>query len=969
MEHYKNNRIKKTNLILIFLSILLWFSSIYTLADISIYTNLENSVQRIKEIIIEDIWWTRLFDFNSWQTSTKIYMNTPQLSRTTANSLDQIHWALWVNIDWEVIFISTWALGSWWTGWSVTVSWDNLWNHTATKNINLNWHYLVDQLWDTKWIKIDWPNWNVTINSWTLTLWNFAWAWNRCVYTDSNWLLYVANCNTLWDDLWNHTATENIILWNNRISYSNTLSWWGISFSPWSNDVIFSSLSGKAWECLIVYNNQWLISSTWCNNLLWDNLWNHTATTWLRLNNNRLTNAWWSQWIRINDDWNVGINIMPDLWYSLHINWDTKIDWYMYALDAVIAWLTETENLKINWLSNSGNKCLYVNNNWEVLRASTDCNFLWWFSWDNLWDHTARNHLQMASFWIQNIWWSSINCDTTKSWSIKFSDNCFQWCNWTNRVNLWWICSTEICWNNNVWITEECDDWNIINWDWCSSLCISETPICNFHFTPTSWNTPLQVKFNWTEQSRSIYTIDFGDWETPYSNIWSFSWTTHIYKTNWIFYPQLNIKNKLDYNKKINCYSSTSTTGIIIEQNNSCWDWIIQKPNSLWIYEQCDNWLYNSITWECNTNCLYNIPECKINASINLFTWGTWISILTWAISPRANYVIKEINPSWEEKKILLLTWWTNDFTETRISELNPMIWEYTIILYSNNGIWNSCSTKINLYSNEEYACWNLHDTDQIELEENQNWLCKAGYTLTTKSFEINTGTIKDVINNRTWAKAIIFTWNIWAENPTIITYIDTGKNMVYYNWWLFWWYEYIMNTFHNKFLNKTTTILLPEQWYKYWTRSCEKNWSELKSSCFSHKKINWNCAFDMWDTVFSSKNNNIWTWDPNFQYIYKCLLTDRIQNEWIRENQTKYTRWIPSTNDRYNIQWCKELWDNIFSLNRECHWYNYWNNQPQDSCKANVILTWFSTCTWIFNAANNYYWRTQWNNNNFNTP
>ncbi len=111
-SNFKNKKIwskhefKLANIIMIFLSIIIWLWSIVVFANLNIQSNLDNSIQTIKRIIVSTDWTdnevTRLFDINTW---TKIKLYTGNLFWNQANDLTGVNKILWIDDNWEMIFI------------------------------------------------------------------------------------------------------------------------------------------------------------------------------------------------------------------------------------------------------------------------------------------------------------------------------------------------------------------------------------------------------------------------------------------------------------------------------------------------------------------------------------------------------------------------------------------------------------------------------------------------------------------------------------------------------------------------------------------------------------------------------------------------------------------------------------------------------------------------------------------------
>ncbi len=686
------------------------------------------------------------------------------------------------------------------------------------------------------------------------------------------------------------------------------------------------------------------------------------------------------------------------------------------------------------------------------------------WSGDNLGNHIAIMNLEMSTFWIRHLGAgaSMDTCSLAESGSMKFKDNCFQGCDGSNWVVMWWTCiwwsvvcgngirengeqcddgntsnndwcnsgcqwETEIqscinipsnaiantvtsisqtcqasngticilwmpsnyyaysitgsttacyfkcdtgyerdgnsctlqiwCGNDVVQTGEQCDDGNINNDDWCSETCQWETPPCTFSFTPTTGTIPLTVTFMWTEKNRALYRLNLGN-GYGFNNQVSFSWVSYTYTTSWTFTPILTAKNKYDINTSTSCYGSVTTT---IQANPSpkvCWDGIIQKPNDSGHNEQCDDGTQNSSTWMCSTGCIYNTPDCSIFANPWILTWGSGKIDVTWDTSTWANYIIKITdqygNQAWSS---IQLTPWGSTFLENVPFDTTG---SYIITLWSVDWLWISCSTTVDVYDNDEFACGIYHRTDQYDLTDTIAWLCANGYS--PINFTGDHNTIRNVWW-KTWAKVAIL-YTVSDSNNFSYTMIDSGKNMVQYTWLHQTGVESYYIKFARKVLGLDVTILLPEQWYAYRTRQCEKE-KTIVSSCFAHKSLNGSCAYDM--NIDDSVQAQYLTQEQisgammNSGFLFKCALLD--YPDQFDEPIQKYTRWLPGTNPRGNgacevIPMGPTIETNLYYLHRTCPWYNY--GKPSESCDS-VIMSgqWLASCAELFNSLYVHTWTT----------
>lgn len=906
MKYIQKKQIKIKNLILIFFTILLWFGGIYTLGGIvSIDTNLNNAVQKIREIIIEDVWSNRLFKFNSWQTSTKIYMNKSVLDpeRTTANSLDQIDKALGIDRFWEMVFISTGALWSWWWAWWTP---DNLWDHTAIQDIILNDNYIVNQLWEN-WIKIDSPNWDLIISGWNLTIkWFGAW-WDMCIFTDLNWTLYNSGCNIIWwDDLWSHVATKNIILGEKRISSDIGLSWWWISFIPWSNDVIFSTLSGKIWECLIVRNNQWRISSTWCNNIWWDNLWNHTASQDIFLNNNRLSNtSWWLDWIKIDDNGYVGIKTDPVGPFSLYVSWYGYVKWNFYATNFNTSWLTNTNTLIVNSLANSGNKCLYVDNNWQVQKALADCNT--WWTWDNLWNHQASQNIQLNSNRLSNDWdpeWIKID----DNGNIIFSEDQPTW-PWIKSIRIpsrwafraWWIDGSQrdSQWLYSIWFGYNSHIASASNYS--SILWWSDNIFSNSSYSVIWWGQD-NVMNSWSSRW-------FIWWWLNNSINWNYSfiWWWNLNQVNWNYATipwwikgQANQDNTFvrNWNSLATLYSQwtwsfttrapgwyylyTSWTNkwVFIEQNwnviVSWWSLTIKWFGAWWNICVFTDWnwtLYNS--W-CNVGWWDNLWNHTATQNLQM-NWN-WIS-RDWSSGgikvDFSNNVILWENTNQSPLTYWNIIWWWNN---TYIGW-----WQFSTILWQSNTIswwslsWTLQSRNAILWWWANYLYW-LYSIIVWWSTNYLNWIWSIIWWWNN--------------NSLTWYYSIIWWWKqnkIWLWWPNNYSNIVWWSwNKIYWNYWWdsffiwwwenniieFWWYRNNILWWKDNTITESTNssivgwesnqIYVSAYWFIWWWYQNYIEWQYSYIWWWYQNYINWNYSFAGWNMAKVTASNtflrNWWT-------------------------------------------------------------------------------------------------------------
>lgn len=143
---------------------------------------------------------------------------------------------------------------------------------------------------------------------------------------------------------------------------------------------------------------------------------------------------------------------------------------------------------------------------WNCSSCSSDsCSTSRWacINWQKTWttNCTACNACNPpSSYWWCSpaLWWS---CD---NWYLGFKTR------WGSRNAGSSTIACQVCWNWYKEWTEQCDDSNLTNWDWCSSVCVTEyidiwlkyfdwTSIIKIAIEPT-WTvtSKLRIAKNWT---------------------------------------------------------------------------------------------------------------------------------------------------------------------------------------------------------------------------------------------------------------------------------------------------------------------------------------------------------------------------------------------------------------------------------------------------------------------------------------
>ena len=1133
-----SNKLSVRNLVLLFLTIVIGFASVFTLAQVNITSDINNAWQTIGRVSITSGWTengTRFFDFN-YSGNGETYIN-PNLFTALPNFAWRV---LWIDDSGNLISVYSRNLIVSWSNivvaWSGDDDWTMIGNDMyATHNGNIGigttnpaYKLHIVNSWSTD-VFIEEKaagmaaNLNLKNPTRTWTMW--ADSYPDVFYIGIPGLPQFFSINPLWYvGIDTNSPQEKLEVSGGNIRINNLKN--KVILGTDSNGTIIAATSGNVYNFISWFALSWPQGNTWATGAQWiqwntwaqwatgpawvgswvgDNLWNHTATTNLLMGQYRIAYNGFIQWLHILPDWRTQvfstIQVANQSWLVCNstnsgtikyipncfqwCDWTNRITlwWTCIWLPAICGDGTMTAPEQCD----DGNQ---FNNDWcssSCQREVPTCNFTFTpTSWTTPLQVTFRWVEQDRVTYGLNFGnWYSINNQRPFSWTTytyqsigefipqltvknKYNESTQTSCYaawWTT-----WISINSSCWDGILTAPEQCDDDNQSNNDWCSSSCQREVPTCNFTFTPTSWTTPLQVTFRWSSTDRALYTLNFGNWYglydlssfswqqytyqsignfvptllvknkynvsiqtwcyawwtttgitvshycwnwivesweqcdggdwcnlscqratppacnftfTPTSwtiplhvtFVWSstgrvvytlnfdngyeinnqpyFSWVTTTYSSVWTYHPTLVAKNKYDLDLTTGCSAVGTATINTIREPKYCGDWIVQNPNDSGNYEECDLWTANSSTWKCGTDCTYNIPDCTIFTSPSIFTWGSWTGKLTWQISPRAIYVIRTTLPDgstqqYSELKLQTGFEITNQYNTTG---------EYTITLASNDWVWASCSTTVNVYDNWEYACGKMHKTDQTNLNELNQWLCAQWYKAI--NFINNSWTIDDVWPGKGKKHAIIIPQSSIDDYLSQFTYIDTGKNMVQFSGW--YYIRFLRN-----FMNININILLPQQWYKYRTRDCVNSNDDktIVSSCYAHKTINGDCAYDM--NIGGGLSSRYFTTGQiseamaNSWYLFKCILVEN-ENSITDVPQYKFTRWLPTQGGRGNpacqvIPVWPQTEQNLYYVHRVCPWYNYW--QSSQSCDS-ILLSGqgIVSCSWLLAELYTSWW------------
>ncbi len=234
--------------------------------------------------------------------------------------------------------------------------------------------------------------------------------------------------------------------------------------------------------------------------------------------------------------------------------------------------------------------------------------------------------------------------------------------NWTNSLNSTVVCEwTKVskfkidCWNGQVFSQAWSNSWvetftKVCNYSWIWSYtpkCIINDTITNLSCeevvsvsssggwwtwpkckkievgTKTSTSTWLTTPVTcvWNSKAKS-FKLDCWNWDilfgSPDSN-YKYTWVCN-YKSlsKDLFKPECyvsGVSNNTDPSYSWWKTSFSCKTKVTLWWNSYCWDWVVQRPNSNWEYEECERSLDSS--WNIWSFPSFCSSSCKIQ-------WGWW---------------------------------------------------------------------------------------------------------------------------------------------------------------------------------------------------------------------------------------------------------------------------------------------------------------------------------------------------------
>ncbi len=255
-----------------------------------------------------------------------------------------------------------------------------------------------------------------------------------------------------------------------------------LGIDTWTNDIIFLNKDVFSWA--LWWWGRWLTWQIWPTGPKWDK-----GDPWEPWTN-------WTNWTQ----WPVGPAWPQWPIWPQGLDWINWIDWF---LQEGINWATPYRN----WTS----------------RTTTDTNIyniwnnIWiWIPWTTQIPAKLNVHWMIKMFDIEN----EKDCNIIYEWTIRYKNKCFQWCDWSNRINLWWE------WCQTPATTYQCI-WQIQSWAIANNLL----PITNNSprtYSTTPWQCTFTCNTDHTRNTWTNYCCNLPDNSSLYQ-----TWTTITASKRW----------------------------------------------------------------------------------------------------------------------------------------------------------------------------------------------------------------------------------------------------------------------------------------------------------------------------------------------------------------------------------------------------------------------------------------------------
>jgi len=308
---------------------------------------------------------------------------------------------------------------------------------------------------DRKILWVDYPGWDLIFLNKDVFSWALWWNW---------WPWWPSITWAQWPAWPTGPQWPVWPAWTNWTNWTNWINW-----TPWSQWPVWPT--GPQWTTWAT----WPVWPAWPTGPQW--------TTW----------ANWLAWT----NWTNWINWTP--WSQWPV-WPTGPQWTTWFLQDWILWATPFWNGLSRTTTNTN-----IFNIWSNV-------WIWIPAWNQIPEKLNVN-------WAIKISDTSNTCTTTNEWSIRYKNKCFQWCDWSSRVDIVW-----------TWCTKpdyQCQ-WTLWTWEISTSISIPPSNNITWNYNTTPWTCTYICDKDYVINTWTNYCCDLPDNSSLYQ-----TWTTTVTSKRW----------------------------------------------------------------------------------------------------------------------------------------------------------------------------------------------------------------------------------------------------------------------------------------------------------------------------------------------------------------------------------------------------------------------------------------------------
>jgi len=609
--------------------------------------------------------------------------------------------------------------------------------------------------------------WNGTFTG-TVTAATPTLAW----HLTTKWYVDAAVAGVWWDDLWDHTADQNI-----------RLNWQWLS-NDGGNEWVFVDTDGDVWIWTSSPNQKLDINGRWLQ-LSSGDQW--SLLGWV-MTTNSATNG--NVWIWVSDPTDAKLQVNGNI-IALDPTENSHVATKVYVDNAV----TTASNNNINGLTD-----------WKTSATNL-------FLWDNVWDNATwgdntsvwqysflanttgvgntvlwKAALQSNTTWDSNtaVWLNTLSDNTTWNWNVAVWISALN-SNTTanNNVAVWRLALTD----NTVWFSNTAIWWsaleNNLDWDYNTALWnLALRSNTTWGQNTGLWYGALSANTGWTNNTavwyismsaNTTWNNNVALWHDSLNDNTTWAWNIAIWKS------ALKRNTTANYNVGIWYFS--------LNQNLTWYGnaavWFSSLRNNTTGYANAALWygaLYSNTTGPANTAVWYDALRSSTGSSSNTAVWYRALRLNTsWGFNSAFWRDALYFNTSWGFNTGI----WSYALHNNTTWDYNAALWYAGLYLnttwVANIGIWHNA-----LYNN---TSWNHNIwVWYTSLQANTTWDYNIGlwsYTL---------------VNNTTWVANTWLWYNSLALNTTgnyntALWYAALDANTTADNNLALWYYALGANT------------------------------------------------------------------------------------------------------------------------------------------------------------------------------